>query len=211
MLRLYELGEVEIRRGLDRTYATIANRDCFSDVEDEVKSTGAGGGIGVGTATPPQQQPGSSGSSGDNNGKDDGGVGFSGENENDNEQEGGCIGSSVKSAKALKTPVSSIDLFIAIKLLTFHRKLHLYNTLSIHTNVHTTVGDAILSDLADEQYVFVKQFEKSRSPKSEQLMESLAMLKMFGLNDFAKLCSRKEGAEKLQNIIIKVNYYLCWN
>ena len=142
LLRLYELGEAEVRRGLDRTHAAIANRDCFPDIEER-DAQGA---------------------------------------------------------------LSDVDLFVTVKLLTFHRKLFLFNTMtSIHTALHRTLGEAIVSDLADEQYIFVKQFERTRAPKAEELMEQMPLIKMFGSFDFSKLCTRSaEGAEKLKTIIIKV-------
>ena len=198
---LYDLGTIEIRRGLDSSYALIAVRN--------VKSPGGAAkqgqpmvGIVVGSVV--RSALGTV-------------VGASGAGH-------ATVGTVVSKVEGPSPSiVSSKDALVVLKLLPLAKKLELlthhhrsfllhqsspdscYATDIVDTDIaDTDIADMIVSDVVDEQRVFLACHTKYGGMTMDKINRFLSALPCLKVYDFHPLCRDATGKKSLLSIIIKL-------
>lgn len=107
----------------------------------------------------------------------------------------------VRNSPADSNHCSDVDLFVVVKLLSFPKKLQLFNELA-----NPLIGDAILSDLADEQAVFFahqKRYGPIPAGKLEHLLTANHALRHF---DFKNVASVQGGSQVLLSLLVRYRF-----
>lgn len=106
-----------------------------------------------------------------------------------------------------QTTLPLVNEFVLLKLLPLRSKLNLFTSLSPQEHAHYQVSLAIISDIADEQNVFLNCVREQMvvwKDRKEQLGGWLTGLDTLQKFDFSDLCQIEGGADALKTMLLKL-------